>query len=124
MVRSIFTKQIELTLIPFRFYLKGQLHTMSLSTIEMARVLEQLEESPEKIMFGKLLQELGSQSEERVRSAARQVPLKYLRELVYQFNSVIEERRSERIEEITQGLLQDGLSADELYQYMTQRKVG
>ncbi|OOE89033.1 H-NS-like global regulator TsrA [Salinivibrio sharmensis] len=97
---------------------------MSLSAIEMARVLEQLEESPEKIMFGKLLAELGSQSEERVRSAAHQVPLKYLRELVYQFNQVIDERRSERIEEITQGLAQDGLSVDELYEYVIQRKMG
>ncbi len=111
-------------LIPYRFISKGQLYTMSLSTIEMARVLEQLEESPEKIMFGKLLAELGSQSEERVRSAAHQVPLKYLRELVYQFNQVIDERRSERIEEITQGLAQDGLSADELYEYVIQRKMG
>lgn len=57
---------------------------MSYSTIEMARLLEQLEESPEKIMFGKVLTELGNQSEERIRSAARQVPLKFLRDMVYQ----------------------------------------
>mgnify|MGYP005673300393 CR=1 FL=1 len=32
---------------------------MSLTTYEMARILEQMEESPEKVMFGKLLNELG-----------------------------------------------------------------
>ena len=31
---------------------------MSMTTYEMARVLEQLEDSPEKIMFGKLLNEV------------------------------------------------------------------
>lgn len=43
---------------------------MSLTTYEMARVLEQMEDAPEKVMFGKLLKELGNQSEERIRSAA------------------------------------------------------
>lgn len=31
---------------------------MSLTTYEMARILEQLDESPEKVMYGKLLNEL------------------------------------------------------------------
>lgn len=46
---------------------------MSLTTYEMARILEQMEESPEKVMFGKLLNELGNQSSERIRSAAKQI---------------------------------------------------
>ena len=44
---------------------------MSMTTYEMARILEQLEESPEKVMFGKLLNELGNQSSERIKSAAK-----------------------------------------------------
>ncbi|GHZ12510.1 hypothetical protein VCSRO171_2698 [Vibrio cholerae] len=51
---------------------------MSLTTYEMARILEQLDESPEKVMYGKLLNELGNQSSERIRSAAKQVPLTVL----------------------------------------------
>ena len=67
---------------------------MSLTTYEMARILEQLDESPEKVMYGKLLNELGNQSSERIRSAAKQVPLTVLRDLVYQFQQVIESRKS------------------------------
>lgn len=66
---------------------------MSMTTYEMARLLEQLDESPEKVMFGKLLTELGNQSSERVRSAAKQVPVPILRDLIYQFNQVIESRK-------------------------------
>lgn len=66
---------------------------MSLTTYEMARILEQMEESPEKVMFGKLLNELGNQSSERIRSAAKQVPLPILRDIVYQFQQVIESRK-------------------------------
>lgn len=96
---------------------------MSLSTIEMARLLEQLESSPEKVMFGKVLTELGSQSEERVRSAARQVPLKYLRDLVYQFETVINERRGERIQELAESMNQDGISAQELRDFLAQKSI-
>ena len=69
---------------------------MSLTTYEMARILEQMEESPEKVMFGKLLNELGNQSSERIRSAAKQVPVPVLRDLVYQFQQVIESRKGEQ----------------------------
>ncbi|GIC36974.1 hypothetical protein VCSRO148_2877 [Vibrio cholerae] len=71
---------------------------MSLTTYEMARILEQLDESPEKVMYGKLLNELGNQSSERIRSAAKQVPLTVLRDLVYQFQQVIESRKGEQVE--------------------------
>ena len=64
---------------------------MSMTTYEMARVLEQLEDAPEKVMFGKLLNELGNQSGERIRSAAKQVPLHMLRDIVYQFQQVVED---------------------------------
>lgn len=69
---------------------------MSLTTYEMARILEQLDESPEKVMYGKLLNELGNQSSERIRSAAKQVPLTVLRDLVYQFQQVIESRKGSK----------------------------
>ncbi len=91
---------------------------MSLTTYEMARVLEQLEESPEKVMFGKLLNELGNQSSERVRSAAKQVPLPVLRDLIYQFQQVIESRKGEQVDLMAKQLAQQGISAEELMKYL------
>ncbi|EHV5552775.1 hypothetical protein K0W38_004032 [Vibrio vulnificus] len=91
---------------------------MSLTTYEMARILEQMEESPEKIMFGKLLVELGNQSEERIRSAAKQVPLHTLRDIVYQFQQVIDSRKGEQVESMAKELAQQGISADELLAYL------
>lgn len=91
---------------------------MSMTTYEMARILEQLEESPEKIMFGKLLVELGNQSSERVRSAAKQVPVPVLRDLVYQFNQVIDSRKNEQIELLTREIADKGISAEELIKYL------
>ncbi|WP_274674211.1 hypothetical protein [Vibrio aestuarianus] len=38
---------------------------MSMTTYEMARIWEQLDESPEKVMFGKLLNELGPISDNK-----------------------------------------------------------
>ncbi|RXJ72607.1 hypothetical protein CS022_14240 [Veronia nyctiphanis] len=95
---------------------------MSMSTIELARHLELLEESPEKMMFGKLLTELSGMSEERVKSAARQVPISGLRELVHQFTKVIEERRSERVQELADSLSSDGISVDELREFLVQEQ--
>jgi hypothetical protein len=92
---------------------------MALTTYEMARVLEQLEESPEKIMFGKLLSELGNQSEERVRSAAKQVPLNTLRDIVYQFQMVIESRKGEQVELIAKELAEQGITAEELEKFLS-----
>ncbi len=91
---------------------------MSLTTYEMARVLEQLEDSPEKVMFGKLLNELGNQSSERVRSAAKQVPLPVLRDLVYQFQQVIESRKDEQVDLMAKQLAQQGISAEDLMKYL------
>ncbi|MFC1237720.1 hypothetical protein L3V77_16990 [Vibrio sp. DW001] len=91
---------------------------MSLTTYEMARILEQLEESPEKIMFGKLLNELGNQSEERIRSAAKQVPLYILRDIVYQFQRVIESRKGEQVELMAKELAEQGISAEELQKFL------
>ncbi len=91
---------------------------MSLTTYEMARVLEQLEDSPEKVMFGKLLNELGNQSSERVRSAAKQVPLPVLRDLVYQFQQVIESRKDEQVDLMAKKLAQQGISAEDLVKYL------
>jgi len=91
---------------------------MSLTTYEMARVLEQLEDSPEKVMFGKLLNELGNQSSERVRSAAKQVPLPVLRDLVYQFQQVIESRKDEQVDLMAKKLAQQGISAEDLMKYL------
>ncbi|MEK6215427.1 MAG: hypothetical protein N2B00_15235, partial [Vibrio fluvialis] len=71
---------------------------MSMTTYEMARIWEQLDESPEKVMFGKLLAELGNQSSERVRSAAKQVPLPVLRDLVFQFQQVIDSRNNVQVD--------------------------
>ncbi|MEJ3634566.1 H-NS-like global regulator TsrA [Vibrio vulnificus] len=94
---------------------------MSLTTYEMARILEQMEESPEKIMFGKLLVELGNQSEERIRSAAKQVPLHTLRDIVYQFQQVINSRKGEQVESMAKELAQQGISADELLAYLQKK---
>lgn len=80
----------------------------------MARILEQLEESPEKIMFGKLLCELGNQSEERIRSAAKQVPLHMLRDIVYQFQHVINSRKGEQVDQMAKELAEQGISVEEL----------
>jgi hypothetical protein len=91
---------------------------MSMTTYEMARVLEQLDESPEKIMFGKLLNELGNQSSERIKSAAKQVPVHVLRDLVYQFEQVIESRKNEQVESMAKDLAAQGISADELLKYL------
>ncbi|MGL5291776.1 MAG: hypothetical protein ACRC9T_07630 [Vibrionaceae bacterium] len=94
---------------------------MSISMIELARHFEMLDESPEKIMFGKLLTELSGMSEERVRSAARQVPISGLRELIFQFNRVLDERRGERVSELAKQMASDGISADDLKRYINQR---
>ncbi|KLN63325.1 MULTISPECIES: H-NS-like global regulator TsrA [Vibrio] len=91
---------------------------MSMTTYEMARVLEQLEDTPEKIMFGKLLSELGSQSGERIRSAAKQVPLPVLRDMVYQFQQVIDSRKGEQIESLAKEIAEQGISVDDLKQYL------
>lgn len=90
---------------------------MSMTTYEMAKILEQMEESPEKIMFGKLLNELGNQSSERIRSAAKQVPLPVLRDLIYQFQQVIESRKGEEVNLLVQRLKEQGISAEELKAY-------
>ncbi|EGR2119597.1 hypothetical protein ACUULL_003073 [Vibrio cholerae] len=94
---------------------------MSLTTYEMARILEQLDESPEKVMYGKLLNELGNQSSERIRSAAKQVPLTVLRDLVYQFQQVIESRKGEQVEIMAKELAKQGISAEELLNYLQKR---
>lgn len=91
---------------------------MSMTTYEMARLLEQLEQAPEKVMFGKLLNELGSQSGERIRSAAKQVPLPMLRDLVYQFQQVIESRKGEKVESLARELAEQGITADELAKFL------
>lgn len=91
---------------------------MSITTYEMARILEQLEDSPEKVMFGKLLNELGNQSGERVRSAARQVPLPVLKELVYQFGQVIDSRKNEQVDMLAKELAEQGISAELLRNYL------
>ncbi|MEZ8143599.1 hypothetical protein A1OO_00420 [Enterovibrio norvegicus FF-33] len=96
---------------------------MSMSMLELARHLETLEESPEKMMFGKLLTELSGMSEDRVQRAARQVPISGLRELVHQFNKVIADRRGERVQELAQEIADDGISVDELRQYLAQRNA-
>lgn len=90
---------------------------MSMTTYEMAKILEQMEESPEKLMFGKLLNELGNQSSERIRSAAKQVPLPVLRDLIYQFQHVIESRKGEEVDLLVQQLKEQGISADDLKAY-------
>ncbi|WPC74077.1 H-NS-like global regulator TsrA [Vibrio porteresiae] len=91
---------------------------MSLTTYEMARIWEQLDESPEKVMFGKLLSELGNQSSERIRSAAKQVPISVLRDLVYQFQQVIDSRKNEQVDILAKELAQQGISAEELLKYL------
>lgn len=94
---------------------------MSLTTYEMARILEQLDESPEKVMYGKLLRELGDQSGERIRSAAKQVPLPMLRDMVYQFQQVIESRKDEQVDELAKEIAKQGISVDELREYLASR---
>ncbi len=96
---------------------------MPLTTYEMARILEQMESSPEKIMFGKLLNELGNQSEERIRSAAKQVPLYVLRDIVYQFQQVIESRKNEQVEVIAKELAEHGISAEELQAFLLRDQI-
>ncbi|PMH38675.1 hypothetical protein BCU68_07530 [Vibrio sp. 10N.286.49.B3] len=91
---------------------------MSLTTYEMARILEQMEDSPEKVMFGKLLKELGNQSEERIRSAAKQVPLETLRDIIYQFQKVVESRKGEQVNLLAKELAEQGISVDELKAFM------
>ena len=84
----------------------------------MAKNLEQLDESPEKVMYGRLLNELGNQSEERIRSAAKQVSIEKLKDFVYQFQIVIEQRKGESVELLKQKMIDEGISADELRAYM------
>lgn len=91
---------------------------MSLTTYEMARVLEQMEDAPEKVMFGKLLNELGNQSGERIRSAAKQVPINTLRDIVFQFQSVIEDRKGEQVQLLAQEMVEQGISAEDLQAFL------
>ncbi|KGY10963.1 hypothetical protein NM22_18305 [Vibrio tubiashii] len=91
---------------------------MSMTTYEMARLLEQLEKAPEKVMFGKILSELGNQSGERIRSAAKTVPLPILRDMVYQFQQVIDSRKDEQVESLAREIAQQGISVDDLKDYL------
>ncbi|OIQ25002.1 hypothetical protein [uncultured Vibrio sp.] len=91
---------------------------MSMTTYEMARVLEQLEEAPEKIMFGKILNEMGNQSGERIRSAAKQVPVDVLSDIVFQFQQVIESRKGEKVQLLAKQLAEQGISPEELQAYL------
>lgn len=95
---------------------------MSLSVIEIARIMEQMEESPEKVMFSRLLNELGQQSGERIRSAAKRIPVPILRELTYQFQSVLESRKDEQVELMAKQLSDQGISADELKAYLARQQ--
>lgn len=95
---------------------------MSRTTYEMARILEQLDESPEKVMFGKLLTELGNQSQERIRSAAKQVPLELLRDLIYQFQVIADSRKGEQVQLLAEQLKAQGLSVEDLKRYMEKAK--
>ncbi|WP_260261332.1 H-NS-like global regulator TsrA [Vibrio intestinalis] len=91
---------------------------MSLTTYEMARLMEQLENAPEKVMFGKLLNELGDQSGERIQSAAKQIPLEKLRDIVYQFQQVIEARKDEQVDILAKQISEQGISAEELKAFL------
>ena len=91
---------------------------MALTTYELARTLEQLEDSPEKVMYGKLLSELGNQSEERIRSAAKQLPLHILKDIVYQFQRVIESRKDEQVDILAKELSDSGISAEDLKAFL------
>ena len=84
----------------------------------MARVLEQMEDAPEKVMFGKLLNELGNQSGERIRSAAKQVPINTLRDIVFQFQSVIEDRKGEQVQLLAKEMVEQGISAEDLQAFL------
>ncbi|WP_100754109.1 hypothetical protein [Vibrio salilacus] len=95
---------------------------MSMTTYEMARILEQLEQAPEKVMFGRILNELGSQSSERIRSAAKQVPLPVLRDMVYQFQQVIELRKNEHVDSLAKEIAEQGISVDDLKLYLANKK--
>mgnify|MGYP001228290067 FL=1 len=94
---------------------------MSLTTYEMARILEQLDSSPEKVMFGKLLNELGNQSGERIQSAAKQVPLPILRDIVYHFQQVIASRKDEQVDLLAKQISEQGISVEELAEYLASR---
>ncbi|CAM3162082.1 hypothetical protein VIOR103205_14505 [Vibrio ordalii] len=65
-----------------------------------------------------MLNELGNQSSERIRSAAKQVPLPVLRDLVFQFQQVIEARKGEQVEIMAKELAKQGISAEELLTYL------
>ena len=93
-----------------------------MTTYEMARILEQLEQAPEKVMFGRILNELGSQSGERIRSAAKPVPLPVLRDMVYQFQQVIESRKDERVDSLAKEIAEQGISVDDLKLYLANKK--
>lgn len=95
---------------------------MSMTTYEMAKILEQMDTSPEKIMFGRLLTELGNQSSERIRSAAKQVPLPLLRDLIYQFQQVIESRRGEEVENLAKSIKEQGITAEALQEFLARLK--
>ncbi|WP_084712718.1 hypothetical protein, partial [Photobacterium ganghwense] len=85
------------------------------------RVMEQLDDAPEKLMFGKVLNELGNQSAERIQSAAKQVPLPVLRDMVYQFQQVIESRKDEQVESLAKEIAQQGISVEDLKQYLASK---
>ncbi|GAL12782.1 hypothetical protein JCM19233_3776 [Vibrio astriarenae] len=94
---------------------------MSLTTYEMAKLLEQLDSSPEKVMYGKLLSELGNQSAERIRSAAKQVPIEMLRDMVFHFQEVIESRKSEQVDILAKQLAEQGISPEELREFLAKK---
>ncbi|AVQ87775.1 Uncharacterised protein [Plesiomonas shigelloides] len=86
----------------------------SFTTFEMAKIMNQLEDSPEKVMFGRVLKELCHQSPERIRSAARHVDIKELRDLVHQVSAVIEEKREERKQQILRAMAAEGINPQDL----------
>jgi hypothetical protein len=72
-------------------------------------------------MFGKLLSELGNQSAERIRSAAKQVPIENLRDMVFHFQAVIESRKSEQVDILAKQLAEQGISAEELREFLAKK---
>lgn len=86
----------------------------SMTTMELARLLERNHEHPEEYLFGKLLVELGNQSAERIRSSAFKMELKNLKTLTAILNEPIEAHKQECVLDLAKTLTKDGYTAEDI----------
>ena len=94
-----------------------------MSTIDRARLLEKSAVHPEDILFAKLLEELGNQSAERVRSSAMKMDLASLKNLVTLLSEEIDTLKGESARDLLRQMKSEGFETAELQDWLASLKT-